>query len=105
MARLYCLTQLGMLLMGVRDARRPSATDKMSVVPAGRQDGGSPYGCDKRPVALRRPSRRDGPPGAAREDARPPAAVTRAGPSRARSGASSTSRRHSSGRRARRSAG
>ena len=48
MARLYCLTQLGMLLMGVRDARRPSATDKMSVVPMGRQDGGTPYGRDKR---------------------------------------------------------
>ena len=37
-----------MLLMGVRDARRPSATDKMSVVPVSRQDGGSPYGRDKR---------------------------------------------------------
>ena len=34
--------------MGVRDARRPSATDKMSVVPVSRQDGGSPYGRDTR---------------------------------------------------------
>ncbi len=34
--------------MGVRDARRPSATDKMSVVPVSSQDGGSPYGRDGR---------------------------------------------------------